>query len=71
MDGLKLFISGLKRYLRSYSSELAEQWHQGYLSKVVSVHEGSGPEDDAIVYKAYDYRLRTPPVPLKINATTT
>ena len=63
MNGLKLFISGLKGYLRSYTSELAEQWHQGYLSNVVSVHEGSGPEDDAIVRKAYDYRLRAPPVP--------
>jgi hypothetical protein len=59
IDGLKLFISGLKAYLRSFPSDLTAQWHQGYLSNVVSVHDPFPLEEDPRVYKAYDYCLRT------------
>jgi hypothetical protein len=65
-DGLKMFISGLKAYLQSYRNEPVD-WHQGYLSNVVSLQkEGSTAPDDEgalVVYKAYDYRLRTSLVP--------
>jgi hypothetical protein len=60
IPGLKMLISGLRGYLKEYPKEKPGQWHNLYLSNVVSLHQQE-ESDNAIVYKAYDYRFRDVP----------
>ena len=58
--GLAQLCAGLRSYLADFVHERPAAWHQGYFSKTTALQKAAAGTVD-VVYKAYDYRLRSTP----------